>query len=92
MPRALHPEREQALIQQRAILNLLQLSPVTGLSRNELSRALGYPLQSICGRIGELKKNRLVTEGEPRRDPFTHRLVKPVRVAAGAAALMDELL
>lgn len=67
--------------QRLAILNHLRLIPAVGLSRNDLSRIFSFPLQSVCGRVGELKAQGLVVEDLPRLDPLTRRMVKPVRAA-----------
>ena len=67
--------------QRDKILKHLHRSPRTAYSRNELSRDLNLPIQSICGRIGELKDDDLVVEDSPRRDAITGRKVKPIRIS-----------
>ncbi|HDR9065515.1 TPA: MarR family transcriptional regulator [Burkholderia contaminans] len=74
-------ESGKAKKQRLAILNYLRLIPSVGLSRNDIARIFGFPIQSVCGRIGELKAEGLVVEDAPRLDPFTERKVKPVRAA-----------
>lgn len=76
-----HKESGKAGIQRLAILNHLRANPDLAMTRNELSRHFHYPIQSICGRIGELKKGGLVVEDAPRIDPITARKTKPVRLA-----------
>ncbi len=51
------------------------------MTRNELARALSLPIQSICGRVGELKDDGLVIEGAAVEDPTTHRRCKTVLIA-----------
>ena len=40
----------------------------TGTTRQEISDGLGMKLQTVCGRMGELKAMHLVWEGEDIRD------------------------
>lgn len=71
----------EAKYQRERILNFLRLLPAVGLSRTDLSIVLGIKLQSVCGRVGELKADGLVIEDAPRRCPHSGRMVKPVRIA-----------
>jgi len=68
-------------LQRLAILNFLRTVPTQSFSRTDLSKIFGYPIQSICGRIGELKEDGLVVELPKRRCPHTGQLVKPVQIA-----------
>lgn len=70
-------EKNQLLL----VLNFLKWNPREGYTRNELSRILRLPIQSICGRIGTLKGEGLVVEDAPRKDPITERSTKPVRIS-----------
>lgn len=59
--------------QAAALLRVLQSMP-EGATRNELARASGLPIQSVCARIGELLESRDVYRGANRPDLITgHR-------------------
>jgi hypothetical protein len=70
-----------AAVQRLAILNFLRTVPTASFSRTDLSKIFGYPIQSVCGRIGELKDDGLVIELPKRRCPHTGQLVKPIQAA-----------
>ncbi|SIT50477.1 hypothetical protein BN2476_830048 [Paraburkholderia piptadeniae] len=76
-----HKESGKAAGQRLAILKHLREDPARAMSRNEIARFFDLPIQSVCGRIGELKEQGLVIEDAPKFDPGTERMVKPVRAA-----------
>ncbi|MBD1412891.1 MarR family transcriptional regulator [Burkholderia contaminans] len=76
-----HKAEGKASIQRITVLNYLRERPGVGMTRNDLARVLRLPIQSICGRIGELKDEGLVVEGETIEDPRTHRSCKTIRIA-----------
>lgn len=67
--------------QRIAILNLLRANPTKSYSRTDLSKIFRYPIQSVCGRIGELKDEGMVIELAKRRCTHTGQLVKPIQAA-----------
>ncbi len=83
-----HKDEGNVSRQQLLLLNYLRLNRSASLSRSDLAHILGLRLQSVCGRINELKNDGLVIEDAPRRCPRSGRLVKPVRVAPD---LLDRL-
>lgn len=52
---------------QRAQLFAIIAEHKNGLTRNELSRVSGVPINAVCGRVNEMLKSDQVFEG-PRRD------------------------
>ncbi|CAB3779290.1 hypothetical protein LMG28688_00792 [Paraburkholderia caffeinitolerans] len=76
-----HKESGKAAGQRLAILNHLRADPSRAMSRNEIARHFDMPIQSVCGRVGELKDDGLVVEDLPKLDAGTDRMVKPVRAA-----------
>jgi predicted transcriptional regulator len=74
-----HRASGRADAQRLRILNRLRAAPASALTRNEIAREFDMPIQSVCGRVGELKAEGLVVEDAPRLDPVTLRKVKPVR-------------
>ena len=49
------------------------------ITRAGLSQATGFSLQSVCGRVGELKEAGLVADADfTTTDPITFRKVRPV--------------
>ncbi|MEQ0775932.1 hypothetical protein ABLT15_26860 [Paraburkholderia tropica] len=75
-----HRASGRADAQRLRILNRLRATPADALTRNEIAREFDMRIQSVCGRIGELKAEGLVVEDSPPRlDPVTLRNVKPVR-------------
>jgi hypothetical protein len=52
--------------------------PDLGATRQEIADALGLKLQTVCGRVGELKEQGLVWEGSDTRDK--RRVVRAKRV------------
>lgn len=74
-----HRVSGRAAAQRLRILNRLRASPSDAMTRNEIAREFDMRIQSVCGRIGELKAEGLVVEESPRLDPITLRNVKPVR-------------
>lgn len=51
----------------------LVLNRAGGLTRNEISHKTGLPIQSVCGRIGELLQNARVHRGATRPCKITGR-------------------
>lgn len=49
-----------------------------GLTLKEISRATGFEINAVSGRVNELKKNNKVVECSKRRCRITGRLVTPV--------------
>lgn len=65
--------------QQAVILSYLRSEPIVPLSRNEIARWLGIPIQSVCARINELVGAGLVADDVKRKkDEITGRTVKLV--------------
>lgn len=62
-----------ALSQRNEIKNFL-MRYAHGLTRNEISRLLGYRINAVCGRINELIKEGLVEETDQRKDRFSGKL------------------
>lgn len=74
-----HRASGRADAQRLRILTRLRATPAAALTRNEIAREFDMRIQSVCGRIGELKAEGLVVEDSPRLDPITLRNVKPIR-------------
>lgn len=78
---SLHDHRESggAESQRVAILNLLSHAGPLGMTRSDIARQLRFRLQSVCGRIGELKESGHAGDATfVIRDIVTGRLVRPV--------------
>ena len=49
-------------------------------TRNELSRTLNIPINSICGRVKELLDSKAIVELDSRPDWWSGRLAAPLKI------------
>lgn len=61
----------RAARQRQEVLLALARSGTSGMTRNELARSLRMPVSSVCGRLDELLKERLVLRGPARPSTVT---------------------
>lgn len=66
--------------QAQVILDFLAENPGKNWSRSELALATSIRLSSVCGRVNELLKAKLITERPERICSVTKKTIRPVRI------------
>lgn len=59
---------------------LEKMIPSKDYSRKELSKATGFELSAICGRVNELLAMGLLEELEPRKCNITGKRIHPIKL------------
>jgi predicted Rossmann fold nucleotide-binding protein DprA/Smf involved in DNA uptake len=81
--RAEHRAEGRTANQLTAVMRLLRGISPTALTRNQISRTLNIPIQSVCARVYELRADgKVVDTTETRRDHQTGRSGRAVRAAS----------
>lgn len=84
---AFHSLSAAQYLQPREIEIMQLFGPTTRLSRQQISEIARRPINTICGRIDSLvTKGVLVEEGE-RKDPYTGKRQKLLRLPGGQLEL-----
>ena len=71
---------ESGAVSKQASYILQSMLPDADYSRRELAKLTSLDLSSVCGRVNELIKIGLLTEGETRLCKVTNKKIHPVKL------------
>lgn len=69
-----------AATQAEKVLQAINYYPEKGVTRSQLSAALGMPINSVCGRVNELLKAEVIYVSGTGKCPVTGRTVEVLKV------------
>lgn len=69
-----------AATQAEKVLQAINYYPEMGVTRAQLSAALGMPINSVCGRVNELLKAEVIYVSGTGKCPVTGRTVETLKV------------